>query len=104
MKKGKVDKGFELIYYNLSYRRRFIRTLWLIPWMILVLCWLHWLEDTPMFILVPVAMIFAVVDFIQALHNYKKWKEETEVNETNLANVCQVVSDKNIKGQISKKG
>ena len=24
--------------------------------------------------------------------------------ETNLANVCQVVSDKNIKGQISKKG
>ena len=83
MKKGKVDKGFELIYYNLSYRRRFIRTLWLIPWMILVLCWLHWLEDTPMFILVPVAIIFAVVDFIQALHNYKKWKEETEVNETN---------------------
>ena len=25
-------------------------------------------------------------------------------NSTNLANVCQVVSDKNIKGQISKKG
>ena len=29
MNKEKVDKGFELIYYRLSYRRRFIRTLWL---------------------------------------------------------------------------
>ena len=26
------------------------------------------------------------------------------LNMVNLANVCQVVSDKNIKGQISKKG
>ena len=30
MKKDKVDKGFELLYDNLSYRRKFIRTLWLI--------------------------------------------------------------------------
>lgn len=27
----KKDKGFELLYNNLSYRRRLIRTLWLIP-------------------------------------------------------------------------
>lgn len=26
----KVDKGFELIYWKLSYRRKFIRTLWLV--------------------------------------------------------------------------
>ena len=31
MKKEKVDKDFELLYENLSYRRKFIRTLWLIP-------------------------------------------------------------------------
>ncbi len=31
MKKDKVDKGFELFYNNLSYRRRLIRTLWLFP-------------------------------------------------------------------------
>ena len=31
MKKDKVDKGFELLYDNLSYRRKFIRTIWLIP-------------------------------------------------------------------------
>lgn len=27
----KKDKEFRLLYNNLSYRRRFIRTLWLIP-------------------------------------------------------------------------
>lgn len=26
-KKGKVDKGFELVYFNLSHRRKFIRTI-----------------------------------------------------------------------------
>lgn len=36
MKKEKVDKGFELFYKNLTYRRKFIRTLWLIPIGILV--------------------------------------------------------------------
>lgn len=72
----KVDKGFELNYYKLSYRRRFIRTLWLIPWMIIALCCMHWL-GAPTFIIVLVAVIFVIGDFIQALHNYKKWKEET---------------------------
>ena len=79
MKKEKVDKGFEMIYYNLSYRRRFIRTLGVIPWMLLVLCWLWWL-GTSMFITIPVAVIFAISVYIQALHNYKKWKEETDIN------------------------
>lgn len=27
---GKVDEGFEWIYFNLSYRRKFIRTLWVL--------------------------------------------------------------------------
>lgn len=72
---GYVDKGFELLYYKLSYRRRFIRTLWLIPWIILILFWFYWL-DTPAYILVPMAVGFAVVEYIQAFVNYKKWKEE----------------------------
>lgn len=63
--------------YKLSYRRRFIRTLWLIPWMILVLCWMRWLGAS-MFILVPVGILFVVVDFIQALYNYRKWKKADE--------------------------
>ena len=75
MKKGKVDKGFELIYYNLSYRRRFIRTLWMIPWAILGLCGMCWLGAS-MFLLILVAVVFVVVGFEQARYNYQKWKEE----------------------------
>ena len=79
MKNEKVDKGLEFRYYKLSYRRRFIRTLWLIPWMLLVLFLMHWLGAS-LFILVLTTVIFTITDFVQALYNYKKWKEETELN------------------------
>lgn len=75
MKEQKVDKGFELQYYKLSYRRRFIRTLWLIPWMFLALFLMNWVGAN-VYILVAVAIIFAITGYIQARHNYKKWKEE----------------------------
>ena len=77
MKKEKVDKGFELVYYNLSYRRRFIRILWMIPWSILALFWMYWVGISTDTVLL-LAVIFTVVNLIQARHNYKKWKEETK--------------------------
>ena len=77
MKKEKVDKGFELNYNNLSYRRKFIRTLWMILWAILLLCFMRW-AGVALFILLPLSVIFAVVGFIQALQNYKNWKEEID--------------------------
>ena len=72
----KTDKGFELFYFNLSYRRKFIRTLWMIPWMIIVLVFLYW-NRVSMYILIPVTILFAITEYIQATYNYKKWKEET---------------------------
>ena len=33
----KVDKGIELCYWKLSYRRKFIRTLWIIPFEVIVI-------------------------------------------------------------------
>lgn len=72
-KNEKIDKGFELIYARLSYRRRFIRTLWLIPWAILALWLLKWV-GTPTVGIVIVGIILFVVGFIQAFYNYKKWK------------------------------
>ena len=77
MKQASVDKGFELNYYNLSYRRRFIRTLWMIPLIPLVL-FLLWRVGTPMFITIPVAATLVMITYIQASHNYKKWKEEAK--------------------------
>ena len=72
---GYVDKGFQLNYYKLSYRRRFIRTLWVIPWIISILI-LFYLLHTPAYILVPMAIGFGVMEYIQAFVNYKKWKED----------------------------
>jgi len=79
MKEEKVDKGFELIYFNLSYRRKFIRTLWLIPWMILILCFMYW-QGFSLVKLLLFTVIFTVACIIQALYNYKKWKVEMKKN------------------------
>lgn len=37
MKKYKIDKRFELIYWILSYRKKFIRTLWMAPLFVIIL-------------------------------------------------------------------
>jgi len=73
--KNKIDKGFELAYYKLSYRRRFIRTLWMVPWAILMTGLLYWWSKS-MHLVVLAAVILGVIGFIQATYNYKKWQEE----------------------------
>lgn len=72
---GRIDKGFELLYYKLSYRRRFIRTLWMIPWMFLALVLMS-LGGGSIYIIIPFAIVLIVALYIQACHNYKKWKAE----------------------------
>ena len=73
--KDKIDTGFELAYYKLSYRRRFIRTLWLIPWAILVLGLLYWWSES-LCLVVTATIILGVIGVVQATYNYKKWKAE----------------------------
>lgn len=74
MNEKKVDKGFELRYKKLSYRRRFIRTLWMIPLMILALCFSYW-AGVSIYVLIPTTILFFVADFLQAYNNYKLWKK-----------------------------
>ncbi len=76
MKKEKVDKGFELLYENLSYRRKFIRTLWLIPLGIVVGIIITYISI--------IASLFYWLMFIinavkQLKDNYTKWKNETKL-------------------------
>lgn len=69
---GKVDKGFELIYTNLSYRRKFIRTLWMAP--LFLLCWVlipKPLSSESIWLTVGFAILFVV----QALHNWVMWNK-----------------------------
>ncbi len=37
----KIDTGIELCYWKLSYRRKFIRTLWMIPLSIITIIGFH---------------------------------------------------------------
>lgn len=75
MKKDKVDKGFELLYDNLSYRRKFIRTIWLIPIGIVV-----GIVITYISIIVSIFywVWFTISAIKQLKDNYTLWKKETK--------------------------
>lgn len=74
MEKDKVDKGFELLYDKLSYRRKFIRTIWmiligigvgvLITSINMVISLLYWIP-------------FVIIGIKQLRDNYTMWKKET---------------------------
>ncbi len=73
--KNKVDKGFRLWYFGLSYRRKFIRTLWLAPLIILVIWYLHHIGAYGPYL--PLITLLLVVSFIaQAVYNYRRWQSE----------------------------
>ena len=83
-----VDKGFELIYFNLSHRRKFIRTIWItvfgLIFIPLISCILRDVK-TPIFSVFTWLIIFElliiVVGAIQAIYEYRKWQAETENQE-----------------------
>lgn len=74
--KEKIDKGFSFSYWRLSYRRKFIRTLWFIPLAVLVIILVHAAYRSYVITLVSGVFILAVI-LTQAIYNYKKWKEES---------------------------
>lgn len=71
----KKDKGFELLYEKLSYRRRFIRTIWLIPVGIIV-----GIVITDISIIVSLFywIWFLIAAIKQLKDNYSSWKNETD--------------------------
>ena len=76
---NKVDKGFELVYCKLSYRRKFIRTLCMIPWTILSLIFIQIVGKNYKYTIlytILAGIIYLVILPIQAIYNYKKWMKE----------------------------
>lgn len=80
MKNDKVDKGFELFYDNLSYRRKFIRTLWLIPIGIVVGIIIAYIS-----IIVSLFywLWFIIATINQLKNNYTLWKMQLITNSKN---------------------
>lgn len=71
----KIDKGYEWNYWKLSYRRRFIRTLWLIPIVLLASLFICY-NAKSIFITVTIISILVVMGAIQLIYNYKKYQKE----------------------------
>lgn len=78
----KVDKGIELCYWKLSYRRKFIRTLWLLPADVIIMLWFYKNWGIGSLTVLIGFGIFGSV-FIQAFYNYKKWKTESCIKKGN---------------------
>ncbi len=72
MKKEKIDKGFELLYENLSYRRKLIRALWLVPIGIVVGIMITYIS-----IIVSLFywLWFIIATIKQLKYNYIMWKK-----------------------------
>lgn len=76
----KVDKGVEFCYWKLSYRRKLIRTLWMIPVLIMINIVIY--KEFPAYSYARIiGVILFLPVFIRAAYNYKKWKNETAQEE-----------------------
>jgi uncharacterized membrane protein len=75
---GGCDQGFCLLYAKLSYRRKFIRTVWMAIVGILLASSVFIARPqtrTPFALTFFVILIVIVV--AQAVYNYRRWKAET---------------------------
>lgn len=71
----KIDGGFAFCFWNLSYRRKFIRTFWMLPFLAAVICYLHITYKSYLLTCI-VGVILSAIFILQAVYYYKKWKME----------------------------
>ena len=72
----KVDKGFCLIYNNLSNRRKFIRNLWSVLFCIIII--LYFKISNPIFVVPIDIIILGIFIFVilYTIRSYKTWRKE----------------------------
>lgn len=79
--KEKVDKGFVLNGFRLSYRRRMIRSLITIPFVVIGFILLYVYEYLTFGTLITFLAIGAVAYAFEVGYNYRMWKKsENEMN------------------------
>jgi len=72
---SKVDRGVELNYFRLSYRRKLIRTLMNIPIIILFLIVIYSFSDWGTLANTLMGLLFALIFLIQLAYNFFMWKK-----------------------------
>lgn len=72
--RNKTDKGFELIYWKLSYRRRLIRNLWWLPIVIISIAFMFLINDKLILNrIVPIVLLILYI--VELIYNYMKWNK-----------------------------
>jgi di/tricarboxylate transporter len=74
--KEKVDKGFELIYSNLTHRRKMIRALSSLPIIIIGLIIIYYFSDWSLAFFIIFVLFVLLTLSLQFIYNFKKWKNE----------------------------
>ena len=82
--KGQVDKGFEVNYYQLTYRRKFIRTLWLFPLLLVsIKTYINCFKNVNSEFIVyffsyGISLVVLLCYVVQLIYNYRKSKEKAK--------------------------
>lgn len=76
MRKDKIDKGFAINYYKLSYRRKMIRTLTSFPLFIVAFILIFIYTETNSAVLTTFGVILFCLFLLQLLYNYINWKKK----------------------------
>lgn len=71
----KKDKGFVFNAYKLSYRRRFIRSIWALPFIFLLYIAMYWFGDLTTNEYIVIGIIFILVALLDITTSYMKWKK-----------------------------
>lgn len=74
MKNGR-DRGFN--YWKLNFRKKFIRTLWMIPVDIFLIIQLL-ISDASTQITLILIIALVLTQIAQSVYTYMKWKSETQ--------------------------
>lgn len=74
----KKNKGFVLNFYNLTYRRRFIRALWGILLIIFLYIAMYWFSELTSKEYIVIGIIFLILISWDITYNYVKWKKNEE--------------------------
>jgi hypothetical protein len=75
-KEDKVDKGFAINYYKLSYRRKMIRDLLTLPIIIVGVIVVYFFSDWSFKIFIAFWVIVLLGYSLQLLYNYNMWKSK----------------------------
>ena len=87
--KGKVDKGFKVNYYQLSYRRKMIRTLLGLPILILAFFVFYFYIETSMSIDIFWGVFLFLLFSVQLIYNFYMWKKYEKQSQAKWATLTK---------------